>query len=171
MNREVHVRICEGRRVRLPPATRRRGERCGKRPGSRVKQGLHGYYESVRQRAPHRYSVPHGVARSGTSLSPPPVAVSRRFPHVPRRSRRSGSHRLHAGHHLAGKRAPSRLVPGLSTCPGFDASQPVSTRQRLQRSRLPDPRLTREPGLFPHRSPRCRVAGGSLTLRPSQIRT
>ena len=30
MNREVHVRICEGRRVRLPPATRRRGERCGK---------------------------------------------------------------------------------------------------------------------------------------------
>jgi hypothetical protein len=23
MNREVHVRICEGRRVRLPPATRR----------------------------------------------------------------------------------------------------------------------------------------------------
>src|SRR5258707_2259058 len=25
-----HVRICEGRRVRLPPATRRRGERCGK---------------------------------------------------------------------------------------------------------------------------------------------
>jgi len=54
--------------------------------------------------------------------------------HVPHRSRRSGSRRLHAGHHLAGKRAPSRLVPGLSTCPGFDASQPVSTRQRLQRS-------------------------------------
>src|SRR6476660_9671417 len=30
MNREVHVRIGEGRRVRLPPANRRRGERCGK---------------------------------------------------------------------------------------------------------------------------------------------
>ena len=37
----------------------------------RVKQELPSYYESVRQRAPHRYSVPHGVARSGTSLSPP----------------------------------------------------------------------------------------------------
>jgi hypothetical protein len=30
MNREVHVRICEGRGVRFPPATRRRGKRCGK---------------------------------------------------------------------------------------------------------------------------------------------
>jgi len=33
MNREVHVRICEGRGVRLPPATRRRLERRGKRRG------------------------------------------------------------------------------------------------------------------------------------------
>src|SRR5450756_2235051 len=30
MNREVHVRICGGRRVKLPPPTRRRRERCGK---------------------------------------------------------------------------------------------------------------------------------------------
>jgi hypothetical protein len=44
----------------------------------RVKQELPSYYESVRQRAPHRYSVPPGVARPGTSLSPPhPAAVSR----------------------------------------------------------------------------------------------
>jgi hypothetical protein len=43
-------------------------------------------------------------------------------PHVPRRSRRSGSRRLYAGHQLANKRALSRLIPGLSTGPGFDAN-------------------------------------------------
>jgi len=42
--------------------------------------------------------------------------------HVPRKSSRPGSRRLHAGHHLAGKRTPSRLIPGLSTGPGSDAS-------------------------------------------------
>ena len=34
-------------------------------------QGLHRYYESVRQRAPRRYSRPHGFSRLGDSLSPP----------------------------------------------------------------------------------------------------
>ena len=34
--------------------------------------------------------------------------------HVPCRSRRPGSRRLHAGHHLASKRAPARLIPGLT---------------------------------------------------------
>jgi len=87
-------------------------------------------------------SLPVSPAREPPSRHP----IRRQYrdtpSHVPHRSRRPGSRRLHAGHHLAGKRAPSRLVPGLSTCPGFDASQPVSTRQRLQRSSSwspPDP--------------------------------
>ena len=37
----------------------------------RVKQELHRYYESVRQRTPHRYSAPHGFSRLGRSLSRP----------------------------------------------------------------------------------------------------
>jgi hypothetical protein len=32
--------------------------------------------------------------------------------HVPCESRRSGSHHLRAGHHLASQRAPARLIPG-----------------------------------------------------------
>lgn len=38
MNREVHVRICGGGRVRFPPATRR-GERSGKRRPGGVRRG------------------------------------------------------------------------------------------------------------------------------------
>ena len=41
--------------------------------------------------------------------------------HVPRGTRRSGSRRLHAGHHLASRRAPARLIPRSSGRPGFDA--------------------------------------------------
>jgi hypothetical protein len=39
--------------------------------------------------------------------------------HVPCESRRSGSRRLHAGHHLAKKRAPARLLPGRTRSPRF----------------------------------------------------
>jgi len=87
-------------------------------------EALHSYYEPVRQRTPRRYSVPHGFRRPGRSLSPPtPGQPYRGTPsHVPRKSSRPGSRRLHAGHHLAGKRTPSRLIPGLSTGPGSDAS-------------------------------------------------
>jgi len=41
--------------------------------------------------------------------------------HVPYGSRRPDSRRLHAGHHLANKRAPARLIPGSHWHPGFDA--------------------------------------------------
>jgi len=41
--------------------------------------------------------------------------------HVPRRSRRPGSRHLHAGHRLASKRAPARLIPGPHWRPGSDA--------------------------------------------------
>jgi len=53
MNREVHVRICGGGRVKFPPATRRRsradqgqpganpaGEEPGARPGPKVKSSV-----------------------------------------------------------------------------------------------------------------------------------
>src|SRR4051794_31760929 len=41
--------------------------------------------------------------------------------HVPHGSSRPGSRRLHAGHHLASKRAPARLIPGQKVTPGSDA--------------------------------------------------
>src|SRR6266487_4185851 len=58
----------------------------------------------------------------GTSLSPSnPDGQYRVMPsHVPRRSRRPGSRRLHAGHRLANQRAPARLIPGSNGYPGFD---------------------------------------------------
>ena len=42
--------------------------------------------------------------------------------HVPCSSRRPGSRRLHAGHHLASKRVSARLFPGSATHPGFDVT-------------------------------------------------
>ena len=42
--------------------------------------------------------------------------------HVPHESRRSGSRRLHAGHHLASRRVSARLIPGQKVTPGFDAA-------------------------------------------------
>ncbi len=44
-------------------------------------------------------------------------------PHVPCRSRRPGSRRLHAGHRLANKRAPARLIPESLSLSGFDVIQ------------------------------------------------
>ena len=72
---------------------------------------------------PHRYSIPHGFGRSGHSLSPTAHASGQyRVPPspVPCESRRPGSRRLHAGHRLANKRAPARLIPGSHAHPGFD---------------------------------------------------
>ena len=40
--------------------------------------------------------------------------------HVPCRRCRPDSRRLHAGHHLANRRAPARLIPELRSHPGFD---------------------------------------------------
>ena len=81
--------------------------------------GLHRYYEPVRQRAPHRYSAPRGSCRLRALPLATRPALGRtrrqyqRAPsHVPCGSRRPGSRRLHAGHHLASQRAPARLIPG-----------------------------------------------------------
>jgi len=75
--------------------------------------------------------------------------------HVPCSRSRPGSRRLHAGHHLANRRAPARLIPGAKRTPVLMSSRSVSTRQqRITCVRLPDPHLTPDPVPFPHRSPR-----------------
>jgi hypothetical protein len=75
-------------------------------------------------------------------------------PHVPCSSRRPGSRRLHAGHRLANKRTPARLIPESFIHPGSDVVSTFSTlRQRFALARLPDPCLTALTPPFPHRSP------------------
>src|SRR5664279_4188172 len=79
----------------------------------------------------------------------PPQCCGRRYrglpSHVPCSSRRPGSRRLHAGHPLASKRAPARLLPGQGVRPGFDVTYWLSTlQQRFTCVRLPDPHLTPE---------------------------
>ncbi len=108
------------------------------------------------------------------SLSPPAHQHGQQYrhrpSHVPCRSRRPGSRRLHAGHHLANTRAPARLIPESRNHPGFDVTYYVSTRQqRFARARLPDPHLTPQRMPFPHRSPRrssANAACGGLTPPP-----
>src|SRR6266581_5246415 len=62
--------------------------------------------------------TPPSFCRSAYSLSHPlpeqqHQALYQHMPsHVLHSSRRSGSRRLHAGHRLASKRAPARLIPG-----------------------------------------------------------
>ena len=118
------------------------------------------YYETVRPRAPRRYSAPRGDSRLGISLSPPALQASDRVgatgSHVPCKS--PGQAR--AAYMPDAIRAVSRLPPDLSRGPGH---APVSTplrfvttrQQRFAFARLPDPHLTRSlPRLFPQRSPR-----------------
>jgi hypothetical protein len=121
--------------------------------------GLHRYYETVRPRAPHRYSAPRGVVRLGFSLSPPSHqgagSIGATGSHVPCKS--PGQAR--AASMPDAVRAVSRLPPDLSRSPDH---APVSTplrkittrHQRFAHARLPDPHLTRSPPrLFPQRSP------------------
>jgi hypothetical protein len=89
--------------------------------------------------------------------------------HVPCRSRRPGSRRLHAGHRLASRRAPARLIPGPFNRPGFDAicllRHVVSGSLALAFPVPPD--ASRAP--FPQRSPRrssANAARGGLTPPP-----
>src|SRR5574340_537166 len=81
-----------------------------------------------------------GAPRNGThcltgsagltgSLSPTRTRVGRYRgtpSHVPCSSSRPDSRRLHAGHHLANRRAPARLIPGQLGTPGFDATSCVT---------------------------------------------
>ena len=112
------------------------------------------YYETVRPRAPRRYSAPRGAGRLGISLSPPAHragdSIGATGSHVPCKS--PGQAR--AAYMPDAIRAVSRLPPDLSRSPGH---APVSTplrfvttrQQRFAFARLPDPHLTRSsPRLF-----------------------
>ena len=127
-------------------------------------QGLHSYYGPVRQRAPHRYSMP-SVSASARSLSRPwglrPRTPFRRSPsHVPCKSRRPGSRRLYAGHHLAKYTGTRQAhLEGKLRTPDFDAnSNLITTPQqrtpdralpdRALLERLPGPHLTRSRRAF-----------------------
>jgi hypothetical protein len=115
---------------------------------------------------------------AGFPLGSLPLATSKQqfrdaLSHVPRKSSRSGSRRLYAGHHLASKRAPARLIPGPDTKPWFRChlsyidTSTANPKKGLLVQRLPDPHLTSRNGrLFPHRSPRRRVARGIAAPGP-----
>jgi hypothetical protein len=108
------------------------------------------YYETVRPRAPRRYSAPCGGGRLGISLSPPAQQASGSIgatgSHVPCKS--PGQAR--AAYMPDAIWAVSRLLPDLSRSPGH---APVSTplrfittrQQRFASARLPDPHLTQSP--------------------------
>ena len=98
---------------------------------------------------------------SARSLSRPQQQgpAYRRSPsHVPCKSRRPGSHRLYAGHHLANKRAPARLIPEEGQGPPvlmspkylrrFNNDTRTGRPDRALLARLPDPHLTRSSRAF-----------------------
>jgi hypothetical protein len=141
--------------------------------------GLHSYYEAVRPCAPHRYSAPRGFCRLGFSLprtaagqccaTGRPRAWDDRFTRSAPKPRPSSRH-LHAGHRLANRQAPARLIPGEARTPGFDVIFEVTfDTSSVVRSRSPSwstpAALTAR--LFPQRSPpRLLTAAARGGLRP-----
>jgi hypothetical protein len=105
---------------RPPGSTNRRPTEPPRLPG------LRHYYEPVRRRMPRRYSAPpvSAVRRAPSCPRRLPAPRQCRHPpsHVPCRSRRPDSRRLHAGHRLASKRAPARLIPDPFNRSGSDVS-------------------------------------------------
>src|SRR5919112_5379814 len=92
---------------------------------------LHRYYETVRPCAPRRYSAPHSFRCLGRSLWPVVPTHDRprwgdRFPRSMPMPDPSSRH-LYAGHRLANRQAPARLVPGQQLDPGFDDVDTLST--------------------------------------------
>jgi hypothetical protein len=90
-------------------------------------QQLHHYYEPIRQRAPHRYSMPPvsavGTLPLATRASRPEPHYRRSPSHVPYKSRRPRSRRLHAGHRLARTRDTRQTHPEEPhKTPSFDAN-------------------------------------------------
>ena len=88
---------------------------------------------------------------------------------VPRESSRSDSRRLHAGHHLANKRAPARLIPEPLIRSGFDANRvcfDTSSANHLRSSFRSPPDASSAP--FPTRSrPRSSAKATVGGLKPS----
>src|SRR5262249_7495718 len=137
-------------------------------------QGLQRYYGPARRPVPRRYPAPRGPCRLARSLSLPPPrgrSASTRLPVFPHASRRPGSRHLHAGHRLASRRVPARLVPGLAFKPRFRCRSSLSTLQRwFTRVHLPGPCLTALTPPFPHRSApqsSARAPCGGLTPPPA----
>src|ERR1019366_5295103 len=110
------------------------------------KQGSHRYYGPVRQRAPRPVLNASGFRRWHAPSRDPwrpagPDGRFRRSPsHVPCQSRRPGSRRLHAGHHLASHRDARQAHHGRTTkSPAFDANSIVLTTPQ---QRTPTPRTS-----------------------------
>jgi hypothetical protein len=126
-----------------------------------------------------RFLPRHAPSRDPGCNPTPPY---RRSPsHVPCKSRRPGSRRLYAGHHLARNAGTRQAHLGRKTRPPdfdaisnpFDAStahahQTKSNQALLER--LPGPHLTRsQPRLLPDRSPRqssANATSGRFSARP-----
>lgn len=127
-------------------------------------QELHHYYEPVRQPDPQRYSHPRQAwATPSRPLENPNETYRVRPSPVPCKSRRPGSRRLHAGHHLANQRAHARLIPGSFRHPGFDVTCitfDTSAAIRLRSPSRSPPDTSRAP--FPHRSPQSRYRSRSM---------
>ena len=106
-------------------------------------QELRRYYEPVRQRAPQPVLSASGFRRwhapSCDLGGLRPRTRFRRSPsHVPCQSRRPGSRRLHAGHHLASNRDTRQAHHGRTARPpAFDATSIVLTTPQ---QRTPTPR-------------------------------
>src|SRR6266568_6715245 len=152
----------------LPDGSRRPVARANK-PRNEPAPSLHPHYKGFStttsrsaSRVPRRYSTSPVSAVDAlpltgpaTSSTPPGGRYRHRPSHVPCRSRRPGSRRLHAGHHLANTRAPARLIPGVLSCPRFRCRPRLFDTSTAVRSRSPSrspPDTSRAP--FPHRSPR-----------------
>jgi hypothetical protein len=111
-------------------------------------QGHRRYYEAVRPCAPRRYAAPCRSAAWDLPLpadghTDQPVCRGDRFPCSTQEPEPRSRH-LHAGHHLASRQAPARLIPEQLLDPGFDVIKAVSTRhQWFASARLRDSHLTR----------------------------
>jgi hypothetical protein len=121
------------------------------RSASRPRNGTQRLAVAAAWRAPCRH--PHPCGRLCRGLPS----------HVPRKSRRPGSRRLHAGHHLASRRAPARLILRPSGRRSFDAVCGLSTLQRrFACARLPGPHLTPSRAPSPRRSPPSTISRAQL---------
>ena len=108
--------------------------------------GLHSYHEAVRPCAPHQYSTPRGFSRLGLSLprttaghnstTGRPRARDDRFTRSASKPRPSSRH-LHAGHRLANKQAPARLIPGSGLHPVLMSSVHAFDTSSVDRFRSP----------------------------------
>jgi hypothetical protein len=96
----------------------------------------------------------HGFSRSATPSRHPRQQCRGVPSHVPCKSRRPGSRRLHAGHHLARKADTRQTLPGLTyytpvlMSPYLLTTHPQRSPKTRTAHRLPDPHLTHLVRLF-----------------------